>query len=124
MPFLTALRRRQLMATKNSEYRIANSELRMKARIRACPCRTGTLACPPPEDRQECLSYRTCFLHSEFAIRNSQFSLPAGMPPAERPRGHSMEIASKPNVSNPERWFSVVAGAALAAYGLTRRSVA
>ncbi|HMC23238.1 MAG TPA: SRPBCC family protein [Thermoanaerobaculia bacterium] len=27
------------------------------------------------------------------------------------------------NVSNPERWFSVVAGTALAAYGLTRRSV-
>lgn len=28
------------------------------------------------------------------------------------------------NVNNPERWFSVVAGAALAAYGLTRRSIA
>ena len=27
------------------------------------------------------------------------------------------------NVSNPERWLSVVAGAALAAYGLTRRSL-
>src|SRR5438093_6962267 len=27
------------------------------------------------------------------------------------------------NVSNPERWFSVVAGTALAAYGLTRRSI-
>src|SRR5437763_3440934 len=28
------------------------------------------------------------------------------------------------NVSSPERWFSVVAGSALAAYGLTRRSIA
>lgn len=28
------------------------------------------------------------------------------------------------NVNDPERWFSVVAGAALAAYGLTRRSIA
>jgi len=28
------------------------------------------------------------------------------------------------NVSSPERWLSVVAGSALAAYGLTRRSVA
>jgi uncharacterized membrane protein len=28
-----------------------------------------------------------------------------------------------PNVSNPERWLSVVAGTAVAAYGLTRRSV-
>ncbi|HEY8132389.1 MAG TPA: SRPBCC family protein, partial [Thermoanaerobaculia bacterium] len=27
------------------------------------------------------------------------------------------------NIGNPERWFSVVAGTALAAYGLTRRSV-
>ena len=27
------------------------------------------------------------------------------------------------NVSNPERWFSVVAGTALAAFGLTRRSI-
>jgi uncharacterized membrane protein len=35
---------------------------------------------------------------------------------AERATGHT-------NVSNPERWFSVVAGAALAAYGLTRRSI-
>jgi uncharacterized membrane protein len=29
---------------------------------------------------------------------------------------------SSPNVSNPERWISVIAGSALAAYGLTRRS--
>jgi len=45
-----------------------------------------------------------------------------GMPSAQ----HSgMEITSTtPNVSNPERWFSVVAGTALAAYGLTRRSIA
>src|SRR5205823_1358868 len=36
----------------------------------------------------------------------------------------SMEYAENlNNVSNPERWFSVVAGTALAAYGLTRRSV-
>jgi uncharacterized membrane protein len=28
-----------------------------------------------------------------------------------------------PNVSNPERWLSVVAGSAIAAYGLTRRSI-
>lgn len=28
------------------------------------------------------------------------------------------------NVNDPERWFSVVAGAAMAAYGLTRRSIA
>jgi uncharacterized membrane protein len=28
------------------------------------------------------------------------------------------------NVNDPERWFSAVAGAALAAYGLTRRSIA
>ena len=36
-----------------------------------------------------------------------------------------MELTtSTPNVNEPERWFSVVAGAALAAYGLTRRSVA
>ena len=35
---------------------------------------------------------------------------------ADRATGHT-------NVSNPERWFSVVAGAALAAYGLTRRSI-
>src|SRR5256885_17164488 len=35
-----------------------------------------------------------------------------------------MEITSTTNVSHPERWFSVVAGTALAAYGLTRRSVA
>jgi uncharacterized membrane protein len=35
-----------------------------------------------------------------------------------------MEItAANTNVSEPERWFSVVAGAALAAYGLTRRSI-
>ena len=31
--------------------------------------------------------------------------------------------AVSPNVSNPERWLSVVAGTAVAAYGLTRRSV-
>jgi uncharacterized membrane protein len=30
---------------------------------------------------------------------------------------------NKTNLSNPERWFSVVAGAAVAAYGLTRRSI-
>jgi len=36
-----------------------------------------------------------------------------------------MELTEKnTNVSNPERWFSVVAGSALAAYGLARRSVA
>ncbi|HKO00883.1 MAG TPA: SRPBCC family protein [Thermoanaerobaculia bacterium] len=31
--------------------------------------------------------------------------------------------ATNANVSNPERWLSVVAGTAVAAYGLTRRSV-
>ncbi|MCU1244800.1 MAG: cyclase/dehydrase [Acidobacteria bacterium] len=36
-------------------------------------------------------------------------------------RSHSP--ASSPNVGNPERWASLVAGAAVAAYGLTRRSV-
>jgi len=37
----------------------------------------------------------------------------------------SMERAENiQNVSSPERWLSVVAGSALAAYGLTRRSVA
>jgi uncharacterized membrane protein len=36
-----------------------------------------------------------------------------------------MEITTaNTNVNEPERWFSVVAGAALAAYGLTRRSIA
>jgi uncharacterized membrane protein len=35
-----------------------------------------------------------------------------------------MEHAEKrTNVSNPERWVSVVAGSAIAAYGLTRRSI-
>lgn len=32
-------------------------------------------------------------------------------------------LPSDVNVSNPERWLSVIAGAAFAAYGLTRRSV-
>jgi uncharacterized membrane protein len=31
--------------------------------------------------------------------------------------------AANPNVSNPERWLSVVAGAAIATYGLTRRNI-
>ena len=31
--------------------------------------------------------------------------------------------SSYTNVSHPERWFSIVSGAALAAYGLTRRSL-
>src|ERR1043166_4740881 len=35
-----------------------------------------------------------------------------------------METTANTNVSEPERWFSVVGGAALAAYGLTRRSIA
>src|ERR1041385_5456037 len=36
-----------------------------------------------------------------------------------------MEITTaNTNVNEPERWLSVVAGAALAAYGLTRRSIA
>jgi len=35
-----------------------------------------------------------------------------------------MDITSATNVSNPERWASVIAGTALAAYGLTRRSIA
>ena len=35
-----------------------------------------------------------------------------------------MDNVTSTNVSHPERWFSVVAGTALAAYGLTRRSVA
>ncbi len=35
-----------------------------------------------------------------------------------------MELIGKTNVSSPERWFSVVAGSAMAAYSLTRRSKA
>jgi uncharacterized membrane protein len=38
--------------------------------------------------------------------------------------GHSTDPdAGYTNVSHPERWFSVIAGAALAAYGLTRRTI-
>ena len=35
---------------------------------------------------------------------------------------HTLSSSSGTNVSNPERWLSVVAGTALAAYGLARRS--
>jgi uncharacterized membrane protein len=35
-----------------------------------------------------------------------------------------MDAIRETNVANPERWLSVVAGSALAAYGLKRRSVA
>jgi uncharacterized membrane protein len=35
----------------------------------------------------------------------------------------TLHTPGSPNVSNPERWLSVVAGAAVAAYGLTRRNV-
>jgi len=34
-----------------------------------------------------------------------------------------MATAEQTNVSNPERWLSVIAGSAIAAYGLTRRSI-
>ena len=34
-----------------------------------------------------------------------------------------MATAEEINVGTPERWFSVVAGSAIAAYGLTRRSI-
>lgn len=37
--------------------------------------------------------------------------------------GHANGDSGYTNVSHPERWFSIVAGAALAAYGLKRRSV-
>ena len=36
---------------------------------------------------------------------------------------HTHTSPSETNVSNPERWLSVVAGTAIAAYGLARRSV-
>lgn len=53
--------------------------------------------------------------------------LAAGAPGTSRALQKRMEnIAEherRTNVGNPERWFSVVAGTALAAYGLTRRSV-